>query len=526
MSTRWETLAGDTSRFAVKMSFITDASEVEVDDDLAASWGAFEIWVDGTNICAHIEEAETVDGVHWYLLPVVEWLVAHWNPMLHEERLPIRNAGEDAVASLYRTRFPGAGLSRPRALEHDVAWYEWRQRHGLHAARDGGLFPEVFLRRWADKVEVSWSNHAPAGAPRSFAFLVPFGRALLPPEDVAAALYTVVRSAVEQLAAWQPESERISALLTQVKELKQPTKQRTARLNWLFGLMPTQDTTAWGSAKRLFSSTSSKVRRAVLEPAGTGLVLTGSSHAVLLFGSVSPTIAPGDAISLANLLVTLFDDTGDPPALSALIEEVTDVPLEGLPWEQGYELAERAHEALSLDSETRVDIDGVLRNQLDIGVDALQLSDSSLRGVAIAGPQHHPAVVHNDSHPRNQSDEGRRFTLAHELCHLLVDRRAGRRLAIASGPWAPIELEQRANAFAAYFLMPAEKVQRVVASLSVDVASREGIRTVASAFGTSPRATLEHLYNLGFIDEFERDVVRGTGLDDDSFGRPVIETGG
>jgi len=62
MSTRWETLAGDTSRFAVKMSFIADSSEVPVVPDLAASWGSLELWVHGANLCAHVEEGETVEG--------------------------------------------------------------------------------------------------------------------------------------------------------------------------------------------------------------------------------------------------------------------------------------------------------------------------------------------------------------------------------------------------------------------------------------------------------------------------------
>jgi hypothetical protein len=47
---------------------------------------------------------------------------------------------------------------------------------------------------------------------------------------------------------------------------------------------------------------------------------------------------------------------------------------------------------------------------------------------------------------------------AADECHLLVDRERAVSLAIASGPWAPHDLEQRANAFAAAFLMPSELV--------------------------------------------------------------------
>ncbi len=528
MSTRWETLAGDTSRFALKMSFVADTSEIPIEADMAASWGSFEVWINGANLCAHVEEGETVEAVHWYLLPLLEWLASNWNPMLHEERPPVRNAGEDAVASLYRTRFAGATANKERALEHENEWYAWRQRHGLHAAREGGLFPEVFLRRWADKVEASWSNRPSPGSPQGFSFLVSHGRALLAPEDVAAALHAVIRAGAEQLTAWEPTSERLALLLATVKELKQPSKQRTDRLNWLFSLSLDggDQGGSWEAVKGLFRTTSGKVRRAILEPTGTGLVIHGSSHAVLLFGSVSPTVDPSDALLLANLLIELFDERGESTALTDVVEALALAPVEGTPWEQGYEFAERAHDALALDGHGSIDMDELLVDRLGVRVSTSTLRDPRLRGIAIAGPQHHPAVIPNDSHPRNRSYEGRRFTLAHELCHLLIDRRAGRRLAIASGPWAPIDIEQRANAFAAYFLMPPERVQQVIADLTEPLGSASGVRYVAETFGTSPRATLEHLYNLGFVDEFERELLRGTGLSDEAFGNPTLEIGG
>jgi Zn-dependent peptidase ImmA (M78 family) len=527
MSTRWEALMGDTSRFAVKMAFAEDKSEISLPLEMTASWGSFEIWIRGANLCAHVEEGEALDAVHWYLLPLLEWLVDNWNALLHEERLPVRNAGQDAVASLYRTRFPAASLSEDSALAHDEDWYAWRQRHAIHAARDGGLFPEIFFRRWEDQVEVSWSNQAPPGSPEGFAFLVPYGRALLDPDEVAQPLFGVMRRAAEQLHVWEPESARLEELRASIAELNKPRKQRSARLDWLFNLSISDGNAepTWEAVRSLFARTTSKIRRAVLEPAGSGLVLRGSSHAVLLFGSVDPNIARDDARELADQLVALFDETGDSPALLELVDDATSAVLEGLPWEQGYELAEQIHQALSADRASSRDVEGVLAD-LEIDVGAVRLSDPRIRGVAIAGPQHQPAVLTNETHPRNQSPEGRRFTLAHEFCHLIVDRRIGRRLAVASGPWAPIEVEQRANAFAAYFLMPPEEVQTVVARLSDPVASSTGIRAVADEFGTSPRATLEHLHNLGWLDEFERDMLRGTGLDDESFSRPAAEIGG
>lgn len=56
--------------------------------------------------------------------------------------------------------------------------------------------------------------------------------------------------------------------------------------------------------------------------------------------------------------------------------------------------------------------------------------------------------------PRATTPWGERMVLAHELCHLLIDRHQARPLKILSGPWAPPLLERRANAFAAELLLP------------------------------------------------------------------------
>lgn len=318
MSTRWETLLGDTNRFAVKMALLEDTAESAVPSDVAASWGSLEIWVNGGNICAHLEEGEVLEAVHWYLLPLLEWLAANWNPLLHEQRLPVRNAGFDAVESLYLTRYPPTGLSDDGALAHEEEWYQWRERHALHAARDGGLFPEVYLRRREDKVELSWSNRTPPGAPQGFAFMIPHGRALLDPGEVAQPLFGVMRAATEQLVDWHPESQRLGQLLSRIFELNKPRKQRSSRLDWLFGLgFAAAADDSWEAVRGLFAGATAKVRRAVLEPDGTGLVLRGSSHAVLLFGSVAPTIDESDARLLAQYLIDLFPEFDSSAGISA-----------------------------------------------------------------------------------------------------------------------------------------------------------------------------------------------------------------
>ena len=146
-----------------------------------------------------------------------------------------------------------------------------------------------------------------------------------------------------------------------------------------------------------------------------------------------------------------------------------DVPVEGgdeRAWKQGYQLAESCLEAIdgAITRELPVPVENLLAH-FGISVESIVLHDQSVRAVALAGPKHRPAVLVNDN-VAYRSIQTRRFTLAHELCHILHDRNYGATLALASGPWAPVDVEKRANAFAAMLLMPTDLVGSVVHNLT------------------------------------------------------------
>ena len=156
--------------------------------------------------------------------------------------------------------------------------------------------------------------------------------------------------------------------------------------------------------------------------------------------------------------------------------------------------------------EARVDVASLVQ-ELGIKVIDLELSDEDIRGVSIAGQDHRPGIVVNTLHHRNAHPFGLRFTLAHELCHVLFDREEGRRLAVASGPWAPRSIEQRANAFAAMLLMPPSLIERAVPRLTYPLVSSEGVREAAYVLETSVVALLHHLRNTGFITDSDRERI-------------------
>lgn len=223
-----------------------------------------------------------------------------------------------------------------------------------------------------------------------------------------------------------------------------------------------------------------------------------------MYGTVSPTLDELSVLRIAEAMIELHEPGAESEKLKALVrsEPIVDT---GPSWEQGYELAQEVLEEMShlATDEVLLDMDSVLA-ALGVDVRDLELSDRTIRGLAVAGSDFRPGIRVNVSHDANGYPSGRRFTLAHELCHLLFDREVGRRLAMASGPWAPRDIERRANAFAAMLLMPRALVAKVTKELTVKLETKEGVARVAKHLGASFDATLWHLTNLGFLDDFVR----------------------
>jgi Zn-dependent peptidase ImmA (M78 family) len=142
---------------------------------------------------------------------------------------------------------------------------------------------------------------------------------------------------------------------------------------------------------------------------------------------------------------------------------------------------------------------------LDVKVVEEELRTSTIRGVALAGARYAPAILVNKTSLYNETEPGRRFTLAHELCHVLYDRSRAQRIAHTSGPWAAPGIEKRANAFAAMLLMPRDLVRR---STRLDDLTQETVRAAAEALQVGASALIEHLYNTSMIDELKRDELR------------------
>lgn len=503
----WEMQAGDPTVFAFGLAFLPNPHG---DNDRATSeeresWGALTIWAAGENLCSHLEQGEVLDSAHWYLLALIEWLVDNWDPLLHEERLPLRNAGLSAADSLRNTRLPPVSLKKIDEFSWLDDWSAWWSRHSIRSAREGGLFPDAYLRRNRDSLEISTGAEALPGIPSAHVFLSPNRIYNVDPLIAAEVLSTVLNGAIAELRRRLPSSQRLRDLENKADTLVSPQRHES-RMAWLAGLGDNIEryNQAAAAVDEALADVSQDERVAITGTRETSpLVVVGSAFARLLYGAVSPSTTLTDVLALTRRIV----DNYVPDATRWLIR--LDLPLAAAqvsqlrPGEQGSRLGERAAEILAGDSDSWIDPTRIL-DELDVQVSDIELSDQDVRAVSVFGPTQRPHVFCNRRTIWGTSEPVRRFTLAHELCHLILDREYGDELAIATGPWAPLAIEQRANAFAAALLMPTWLLRDAFNAVGLAASDPRAIRSVSARLKVSASSLVDRLYNLGELTFDER----------------------
>ena len=478
------------------------------------SWGSLELWVKGRNLCEHIEDGVILKSVNWYLLPFLEWIAQQWDPLLHEQKLPIKHgdAQNTAWESFHRHFIPPMGYSDEQSAVWDKKWYAWMLRHSLLTARTGGLFPDIFIRRYRDDIEISWGEIRHAGAPQGFRFCVPEGVSRLESTAVSQPLFDGLIKSVQYLKERCPDSKRVATLFQYVQNI--PKDDQTERLAWLAGLDAEIDKALvrWKSMMARISSLSANAEELLYAIRGypDKLVVAGSCDAAIMFGSLAPTIDEEDVMAIARKMLDAASNEGDTETLRMLTTPVDLLSDTAPAWDQGYHLAMELHEKISIpQGACCIDVEGVLRH-MGIHCEEIFLNDCEIRALSLAGPRHKPTILLNMNNDTNQYESGRRFSFAHELCHLLHDRSYGVELAMATGPWAPRDLEKRANAFAAMFIMPTDLVRTLFGEVTNDRPNIQDVLDMAATMKTSIIGLIDHLHNLGLIDDAKRERLRET----------------
>lgn len=487
---------GDPSRFEVAMRWAPD-DEPRERRPAHGGWsmGEFRLTVGNLVLTRHEFTGNDRDAVHWYLFPVLEWLATNWVSLLHEERFAWRdNHAVPAATAVFMALRRLIDARSESEQEDYTAVQGWWARHALRAADSSALFPDLVIRRLVNDVEISWTARQPSYAPDGYRFVLVPGAATLPISEVAAPLWEALTWAVSAPPT-DLDADDHKSIAKLERKIDQLRLLPLAALEQAY--LPTKLFTKVERARGSIGLHKNSIRATAL-PA-----ITQFDDAVLMFGGVSPDIGVQDTRTLLNLLA---DQIGgqDSPELAEFVDTTIGAPLTA-PFEEGYDLAEDFLDDLNLADGTTVIDMRVLVSRLGIRVIEQHLHTSTIRGVAIAGAEYHPAIIVNLTSAYNAEETGRRFTLAHELFHVLYDRERARRITHSSGPWAPPGIEKRANAFAAMLLMPSHLVRHLLPHNDLD---RDSLFEMAAAMEVGATALLEHLFNIDVIDEFKREELR------------------
>ncbi len=444
---------------------------------------------------------------------MIEWLIHNWDPLLHEERLPLSNVGLSAAEALSISRRPPVSLKKIDEFEWLDIWTAWWSRHCFRSSREGGIFPDLYLRRHRDRTEISTGAESLPGVPDDYVFLSPNRKYYADPASVAQIFFGVLDAAIQELRRRLPGSDRIAALISRAADLDSPEREES-RMAWMAGFGDEMDKylEVARSVDQVLESVSPTIRENLTGSArSSNLFITGSAYARLLYGAISPATTLADVVSVTRLIVENYvpDATTWLSRLDISLD-TSDVS-QLTPGAQGSYLGEQACEILNGDVGSWVDIHSVLQ-RLDIKATKIDLSDEEVRAISVFGPTQPPHVYCNRKTRWGDSLEVERFTLAHELSHLLLDRDHGDELAVATGPWAPVAIEQRANAFAAAFLMPTWLLRVSLNATALPADNPEAIRAVSTQLRVSGSSLIDRLFNLGELTFDERIRLRQTWL--------------
>lgn len=233
-------------------------------------------------------------------------------------------------------------------------------------------------------------------------------------------------------------------------------------------------------------------------------VLPPTTVAKMLRAQGSAELAEGDSLLLDRAVdvARVFLELGSIVGEENLALRFKPMPARKTkPYEQGYQAAARVRQLLNEPTAPLTDLRGLIEDRFGTLVIFRPLSAAVLGVACRAGDAR---VVAVSSAARETS---RRFTLAHELAHVLFDLGDGRALVDVDPERFSLEKppsEKRADAFAAMALAPRAGIEELLGKPNGKLSMSEARRVVGRArrhFGMGFIAMAWHLRNLGFFAE-------------------------
>lgn len=171
------------------------------------------------------------------------------------------------------------------------------------------------------------------------------------------------------------------------------------------------------------------------------------------------------------------------------------------PHESAYHLAEWVRKQFHFDETKYFDIKAVLVEELKVEVTNAQFGSDHIDAIAFWG-SHGPCIMLNDDRAWANDEQRLRMTLAHELCHLLVDRKNALTAVEVLGGSVDLYIERRANAFAAELLLPRASIEWARSRCAPSL--RDLQQFLCQEFSVSKLVTCAQIYNSTVFSSLQR----------------------
>ena len=190
-------LLGDKGKLGFELTPIAPSWKVR-DATEASAWAGLAVWVDGRNLCRHVEgdSGDLRDCFFVPLGPIADWIVRSFPAIAFEERaefLPTPRQLHSAVRG-WAERAPLDGVSEDEWIDAREAFWS---RHFLMAGAEGARLPNLALHREDPTLVVSWEQPRFVSPPL-VQMIEPPGCATIPWD----AARPVLDGFVEQVAHW------------------------------------------------------------------------------------------------------------------------------------------------------------------------------------------------------------------------------------------------------------------------------------------------------------------------------------
>lgn len=445
------------------------------------TWGELQLWVGNTLIWGDaVGDRVQPQGLRWGWIDLLEFLAIAWPYLEEEETLPIEfDSAFDAPRHLGELR--GRARLRWRRLPEDRTENEaeqlqdFLQVHDLGEALHGAFPPSLLLLRQGRQMRI-----ATAAREWTLSF-----------SDCMGVLMALADCVAERVGGLGDERSQLALKRWQGRD-GLDVVQRLA----VATALPA------GQLERIWP---------LPLDAGTSGLYELKAAARMIGNALSDRVLAKVLARVNDVPAGKASGLHEPRALAA---EIMNECTADAPYQQGYRLAEWLRE--DGDSEAgRVDPAALLK-QWGVDLQEIALDNPGLDAIAVWGEGRRPTVIVNAHGMRSKLPRGRRVTYAHELCHLLVDTDGALPAAEVLGGRVPPDVEKRANAFAAEFLLP-----RFQARLAADEALRhvhtadarkqaieQVLNTLADRYDVSHETAAWQLKNSGALSHADEDTLQ------------------